>query len=155
MSKGLQFNISAKKEFDLSLIDDITPDNSYPIWAKKDCLGRVYYGVAHFYGADKEIKEDTDLSWMEWHGNEVFLSDEDKSQLFKRAVGVIKGWKNQLTECYPKERFVVIAYYNDGSDVVEGCDSVSSFTLRFWKIRDGQGPDENMDFDQPAIKWVN
>ena len=104
---------------------------------------------------DGAINEDTDLSWMEWEGNEVFLSDEDSQVLFERAVGIIKGWRDQLVKGFPEERFVVFASFDDGSDMAEECEKTPSFTLRFWKKRDGQGPDENTDYDQPVIKWNN
>jgi hypothetical protein len=44
------------------------------------------------------INEDTDLSWLEWDGNEVYISDNDKTVLFKKAIGIIKGWIYQLVE---------------------------------------------------------
>ena len=30
-----------------------------------------------------------------------------------------------------------------------------SFTLRFWKKREGSGLDENMEYNQPVIRWSN
>jgi len=38
---------------------------------------------------------------------------------------------------------------------MEENDRIPSFTLRFWKKRDGQDPDENTDYDQPVIRWSN
>jgi hypothetical protein len=82
-------NASALKIFDRSVIDDIVPDDSYPVWKKEDPFGRVYYGVGNFCGLDRKIREDTDLSWLEWDGNELHLSDKDKDLLFRKAVGII------------------------------------------------------------------
>ena len=148
-------NAGAQKAFDSRSIEGIVPDDSYPVWTKNDPFGRTYFGVGNFCGIDMAIKEDTDLSWMEWEGNEVFLSDEDSQVLFERAVGIIKGWRDQLVKDFQEERFVVFASFDDGSDMAEECEKTPSFTLRFWKKRDGQGPDENTDYDQPVIKWNN
>ena len=101
------------------------------------------------------INEDTDLSWLEWDGNEVYISDNDKTVLFQKAIGIIKGWIDQLVENYPDDRFVVFASFADGSSMVEECEREMSFTLRFWKKRDGQGHDENMECNQPIIRWSN
>ena len=84
----IYINELSKKEFDLALIDDITPDTSYPIWTKKDPFGRAYYGVGNFCGMDRRIKEDTDLSWLEWDGNEVHISNSNKMLLLKKAIGI-------------------------------------------------------------------
>lgn len=151
----IHLNPGAEREFDLALINDITPVDSFPIWKKEDPYGREYYGVANFCGLDRLIKVDTDLSWLEWDGNEIYLSGKDKDLLFKRAVGIIKSWRSQLTCSYPDEHFAILASYDDGSLLAEECEKESSFTLRFWKKRDGQGLDENTAFDQPVIIWSN
>jgi hypothetical protein len=62
---------------------------------------------------------------------------------FKRAI-----------KDYPEDRFTIFASFDDGSCMEEN-DRIPSFTLRFWKKRDGQGPDENTDYDQPVIRWSN
>ena len=67
----------------------------------------------------------------------------------------MKGWRDQLVEDYPDDRFVVFASFADGSSMVEECERVMSFTLRFWKKREGQGLDENMECNQPIIRWSN
>lgn len=64
-------NMSAQKKFDCSIIDSIPLIQKYPIWKKKDPFGREYYGVSNFWGMDANIKEDSDLSWLEWDGNEI------------------------------------------------------------------------------------
>ena len=104
---------------------------------------------------ERTIKGNTDLSWLEWDGNEVFVSGTDKVLLFKKAIGIMKGWIDQLTEEFPDDRFVVFASFDDGSAMVEECEISMSFTLRFWKKREGQGLDENTSFNQPVIMWCN
>ena len=151
----IQLNELAKKEFDPALINGIAPDTGYPVWTKKDPFGRTYFGTGNFCGMNGSINEDTDLSWLEWDGNEVYISDNDKTVLFKKAIGIIKGWIDQLVENYPNDRFVVFASFDDGSSMVEECEREMSFTLRFWKKRDGQGHDENMECNQPIIRWSN
>ena len=147
----IYINELSKKEFDLALIDDITPDTSYPIWTKNDPFGRAYYGVGNFCGMDRRIKGDTDLSWLEWDGNEVHISNSNKMLLLKKAIGIMKGWRDQFVENYPDDSFVVLASFDDGSAMVEECERNMSFTLRFWKKREGQGPDENVEYNQPVI----
>jgi len=39
--------------------------------------------------------------------------------------------------------------------LVEECERNMSFTLRFWKKREGSGLDENMEYNQPVIRWSN
>ena len=98
---------------------------------------------------------DTDLSWLEWDENEVYISNDDKMLLFKKAIGIMKGWRDQLVDDYPDDRFVVFASFDDGSSMVEECEREMSFTLRFWKKRDGQGLDDNTKYNQPVIRWSN
>ncbi len=150
----IKLNSSAKELFDTSLIDDIEPDLSYPVRMMKDPFGRVFFGVGNFCGTDM-IKEDTDLSWMEWDGNEVYLDGEDRQLLFEKAIAIMKGWKDLLIKGFPEDRFVIFASYDNGECMDEEDLAVPSFTLRLWKKRDGQGLDENADFDQPVIRWSN
>ena len=123
-------NAGAQKAFDSRSIEGIVPDDSYPVWTKNDPFGRTYFGVGNFCGTDMAIKEDTDLSWMEWEGNEVFLSDEDSQVLFERAVGIIKGWRDQLVKDFQEEKGVSYLFI-------------------------AHDPNENTDYDQPVIKWNN
>ena len=152
------FNEPAKNLFDCSSIDDISPDNEYNVWGKTDSYGRDYYGVANFWNVDNNIKEDCDLSWLEWDGNEVNIDNEiseNISFLFRKTVGIIKSWELQLKELCPEGQFVILASYDDGSDLIEESDPYFGFTLRFWKKREGSGFDENMEYNQPVIRWSN
>ena len=151
----IKLNEQSQKEFDPALINEIVPDTGYPIWTKKDPFGRTYFGTGNFCGMDRNINEDTDLSWLEWAGNEVYISNTDKILLFKKAIGIMKGWRDQLVENYPDDRFAVFASFDDGSAMAEECEREMSFTLRFWKKRDGLGLDENMEYNQPVIRWSN
>ena len=150
-------NESAKKEFDSSLIEEIPPLDAYPIWTKTDPYGRTYYGVSHFWGADANIEKGSDLSWLEWDGNEVHVDSSDPDNimvLFRKTVGIMKSWQAQLTKDFPNERFVVFATFDDGSALIEESDPYIGFTLRFWKIREGQGLPEDADSDQPLLKII-
>ena len=92
-----------------------------------------------------------------WNGMEMKYTFRIMIRRFfsKKAIGIIKGWIDQLVENYPDDRFVVFASFDDGSSMVEECEREMSFTLRFWKKRDGQGHDENMECNQPIIRWSN
>ena len=155
------FNELAKKLFDCTAIDDILPDNEYIVWQKTDLYGRDYYGVGNFWGIvrkDEDIEENCDLSWLEWDGNEVNIDNEicdDISSLFRKTVGIIKSWELQLKELCPEGQFAILASYDDGSDLIEESDTYFGFTLRFWKIREGQGPDIRIEEqNQPLIMLV-
>ncbi len=89
----IQLNELSKKEFDPALINEITPDTGYSIWTKKDPFGRAYFGVGNFCGMDRSINEDTDLSWLEWDGNEVNISNNDKMLLSMMAMPWSKNVK--------------------------------------------------------------
>ena len=145
------FNESAQKLFGELNTDGISPISGYDIERKKDQFGRVYYSVPR--GCFR-IKEDSDLSWDEWDGNEVYVSDGDLTVMFEKTVGIMKSWMTQMKEKFPDEHFVVFASYDDGSQMAPELKPVGSFTLRFWKIREGQGLDENADFDQPVIRMI-
>lgn len=145
------FNESAQKLFGELNTDGISPISGYDIERKKDQFGRVYYSVPR--GCFR-IKEDSDLSWDEWDGNEVYVSDGDLTVMFEKTVGIMKSWMTQMKEKFPDEHFVVFASYDDGSQMAPELKPVGSFTLRFWKIREGQGLDEKADFDQPVIRMI-
>ena len=150
-------NDSAKQLFDPSLIDEIPPVDEYPIWKKTDPYGRIYYGVSNFWGMDFNIEKDCDLLWLEWDGNEVHVdssNSDDILMLFRKTVGIMKSWYAQLIKNFPNEHFVIFASFDDGSELVEGSDPLIGFTLRFWKIREGQGFNENTDSDQPLLKII-
>lgn len=149
------FNKNAKTLFDESIVDEIRPIDRYPIWEKTDPYGRKYYGVANFCGVGGPASEDDDLSWLEWDGNEIFISDPDSKDvdaLFKETIGIMKSWHNQLQDRFPDEKFVILASFDDGSFMIEECEPMPSFTLRFWKVREGQGLEEDCDYEQPIIK---
>jgi len=149
------FNKLAKNLFDCSSIDDISPDNIYNVWKKTDSYGRDYYGVTNFWNVDNNLKEDCELSWLEWDGNEVNIDNEicdDISSLFRKTVGIIKSWELQLKELCPEGQFAILASYDDGRDLIEESDPYFGFTLRFWKIREGHGPDIRIEEqNQPVM----
>ena len=150
-------NDIAKQLFDSFLIDEIPPIDEYPIWKKTDPYGRTYYGVSNFCGEDSSIKKDCDLSWLEWDMNEVIVdssSSDDIRMVFRKAVGIMKSWHAQMITDFPEERFVIFASFDDGSELVGGSDPLIGFTLRFWKIREGQGFNENIDSDKPLLKII-
>ncbi len=156
------FNQLAQNIFDFSGTEDFPPIDEYPIRKKPDPFGRSYFGVCHFCDMDIHIEKDCDLSWLEWDGNEVYLSGNDKEALFRKAIGIFKSWQAQLQSQFPEDQFAMLASFDDGSLLFEPesesdhqSDLHQSFTLRFWKIREGQGPDERMDSDQPVITWVS
>ena len=152
------FNESASELFDTSVVDSILPVNEYPIWSKQDPFGRTYYGVSHFWSMDDNINESTDLSWLEWDENEINIDSTDNNDImsvFIKTIGIAKAWAEQMERDYATERFVIFASFDDGSDLIEDSEPYYGFTMRFWKIREGQGMDENINSEQPLIKWIS
>lgn len=150
-------NESATVIFGAIPTEDAPPDNVYPIWQKTDAFGRTYYGVSDFWSLEQSISEDADLSWLEWDGNEIRIDTprkENIAEIYLKAVGIIKSWRAQLKRNYPRERFVILASYDDGSELTEASDFSISFTIRFWKIREGFGPDEHLTSSQPTIMEI-
>lgn len=79
---------------------------------KMDPFGRDYYGVSNFWGMDANIKEGSDLSWLEWDGNEINIDSKVGNEirpLFWETVGIMKSWQAQLQDYYPNDRFVIYA----------------------------------------------
>ncbi len=150
-------NESAKRLFNSIPVDEIPPVDEYPVWKKTDPYGRTYYGVSGFWGMDGKIEPESDLSWLEWDGNEVDVDGtgpEDLPVLVRKTVGIMKSWEARLSADYPEDRFVILAVYDDGSELIEESDPYVGFHLRFWKIREGQGPDENDESEQPLLKMI-
>ena len=63
------FNKYAKEMFDHSMISDIPPVNTFPIWKKTDPYGRDYYGVSHFWSMDTYIEKT--VTYHGWNGMEM------------------------------------------------------------------------------------
>ena len=150
-------NESATVLFGAISTEEAPPDNEFPIWQKTDSFGRTYFGTSDFWYLDQSIPGDADLSWLEWDGNEILIDSPYKEnivEIYLKTVGIIKSWRVQLEQSYPNERFVILASFDDGSELTETSDFSISFTLRFWKIREGFGPDENLTSSQPIIKEI-
>lgn len=139
--------------------DNVTPDFSYPIKRKQDPCGREYWTVSHFWGLDKSISPEQDLSMLEWDGNELnFNAKNDKSisKILKKTIAVMKAWGICLEEDYPATVFYLFASYDNG-DQLESEPSVKSVTLRFWAERDGsktEGFSDVENWDQPAVSVI-
>ena len=156
------FNKYAKMIFNDSMVSEIPPVNKFPIWKKIDPYGRDYFGVSHFWNMDTHIEKSCDLSWLEWDGNEVLIKNNNHDNalgMFVETIGIMKAWQTQMQEQFPDDRFMILASFDNGQQLVEcNCDRSQSFTLRFWKIRNNQGLDEKIDIDsyeQPVIAWIS
>ena len=90
------------------------------------------------------------MGWDEVNiDNEI---SEDISFLFRKTVGIIKSRELQLQELCHGGQFAILASYDDGSALIEDSAPYFGFTLRFWKIREGQGPDINPEEqNQPVM----
>ena len=148
----MQYNNQAKEMFSKIDISGVKADDRYPIFERTDNSGRKYYGVSHFWGMDDNISADTELSWLEWDGNEVNVSFSDPNQLNEKyieSVGILKGWKEQLKK-YSDSKFSIIMSYDNGD--LQDEETEYSFTLRFWKERSETEVISSInDFAQPVI----
>lgn len=147
------YNKPAKELFGEIEIGNIKTDDKFIIWQKYDKFGRAYFGVSNFWNLDRNIEADTELSWLEWDGNEVQIDFTEPDLLeskYFEAVSILKSWKSQL-EKYSDSKFCIIMSYDNG-DLIDEEDREFSFTLRFWKEREGSVviPSIN-DFSQPVI----
>ena len=156
-------NITMKKllsKHKIRSIHRILPDDAYPIWKKCDAVGRPYWGVASFWGMDKQpIPSHQNLSQLEWDGNEIHLeatSPEDVTNILRKAVGIMRFWKEYLEARYPDTPFYLIATFNDGNVQILDADDTptQSVTLRFWAERGSNdiiALDDFKIWEQPAI----
>ena len=109
-------NESAETLFGTISTEEAPLNNEYPSWQKTDAFGRTYYGVSDFWNLDQSISEDADLSWLEWDGNEIRVDTPHKEnivRIYLKTIGIIKSWREQLERNYPRERFVILASYDD------------------------------------------
>ena len=145
-------------------VDDISADNAYPIWKKRDQAGRPYWGVSDFWHLDQNgVSASEDLSRLEWDGNEVHLDAYAEDQIpgiLIESIRIIKAWMQQLEHEEPDMLFLILASYDDGGELVnredfpDGCYAI---TFRFWAAR-GENTVVNLasfeDWEQPALLAV-
>ncbi len=142
-------------------VNDVPAQNTYPIWKKQDQAGRPYWGVSDFWNLDQNgVSASEDLSRLEWNGNEVRLDVYAEDQIpgiLIESIGIIKAWMLQLEHDEPDTQFLILACYDDGTELVnkedfpDGCYSI---TFRFWATR-GENTVVNLasfeDWEQPAL----
>ena len=145
-------------------VDDISADNAYPIWKKRDQAGRPYWGVSDFWNLDQNRPTSSeDLSQLEWDGNEVHLDAYAEDQIpgiLIESIGIIKAWMQQLEHEEPDMLLLILASYDDEGELVnredfpDGCYAI---TFRFWAAR-GENTVVNLasfeDWEQPALLAV-
>ena len=98
------------QEYGIDEPNAIPQNSTYPIWGKKDQIGRSYWGVSHFWNMDvsKNCISNQDLSRLEWDGNEVYFGAETKQEvrnILKNTIGILHFWKNELESKYPQATF--------------------------------------------------
>ena len=139
------------------MTEDAPSVDDYLIWRNTDAFGRTYFGVSGFWSLNQSIPENADLSWLEWDGNEIRVDTPHKEnikEIYLRTIGIMKSWRAQLERNYPNEQFIILASFDDGSELTDASDFSFSFTLRFWKVREGYGPDASMTSSQPIIMEI-
>ncbi|MGN1167865.1 MAG: hypothetical protein ACI4S2_15710 [Lachnospiraceae bacterium] len=107
--------------------------NDYMIEKRYTVYGEDYYCINQnfCFPYDKKNKlKGRDLSFYEWEGNEIFISDsKSKIELLGYSLGVVFCLKKQM-----KEEFLGIPY-----DIILTMDiqrKNSSVTIRFYKVRE-------------------
>ena len=135
-------------------------NSTYPIWGKKDQIGRSYWGVSHFWNMDvsKNCISNQDLSRLEWDGNEVHFGAETKQEVrnvLKNTIGILPFLEEWARIKIPTGHLLFASYDNGDMQIVdEGELPIKSITLRFWADRGNNSVINLSDFDnwdQPAI----
>lgn len=87
------------------------------------------------------VSGDRHLGWLEWDGNEIYLSVSSACKvpfLLRRAAGIMKYWKKQLGRDYPETQFVIFASYGDNLEYIEEDNEESYYVnMRFFAVREG------------------
>lgn len=159
----MKSNISMRsllKKHLIKSMDDIPLNHTYPIVEKTDPAGRVYWGVSTFFRFDNQpIHSNQDLSQLEWDGNEIYLraqTEEEVTDILRKAIGILSFWKSELETRYPDTSFYLFASYDNGDMLIldEGESPIKSVTLRFWADR-GDNSVINLSYfehwEQPAL----
>lgn len=53
----------------------------------------------------------------------------------------------------PSNETAILASFDDGNHMKED-EAYQTFTLRFWKTRAGQGPEEDTEYNEPVLKLI-
>lgn len=144
-------NSSMKKILEDVSIDAIKCQEPYTIWKKFNQNGQPYWGVGEFYGLDMAAK-DSDLTELEWNGNEVNVDDfDDILSGVVYGIGIILSWKTQLERDYTDTVFDILLSVDVGDE-----DVSPSVTLRFWAVREAKhyvcpSLSEIQKFSQPVL----
>lgn len=116
-------------------LDSVRSQTKYPIWQSSDLSGRPFWGVGSFCGLSATLpSSSSDLTALEWAGNEVFISLCDFSsvqELLLYALGIVKAWKNQMEAEFPPVPFDILLSVDPGDGQIP-----LSATPRFWAVRD-------------------
>ncbi len=117
--------------------DSVRPQNKYPIWQSSDLSGRPFWGTGSFCGLSAApAASGSDLTALEWSGNEIRLSLCDFSsvqELFLYALGIVKAWKNQMEAEFSPVPFDILLSVDPGDEQIP-----LSATPRFWAVRDNK-----------------
>lgn len=127
----------------------IAPYFSQRIWEKKTLDGNPFWGIGDFCGisVDGVIKYGRELTDLEWEGNELFFSHEERSCLEKEVVAAYLALKKQMEEEFSDWIFDLVVSIDEENHTGH---------IRFYNIRDGYhyiNPEqENLDgFQKEAL----
>ena len=151
MSRSMKELLDYHSIADLEKASHIPPRaRRYRIWKKYNAAdAQPYWGVLDFCGMSTDgVSADRHLGWLEWDGNEIYLSVSSADKvptLLKRAAGIMKYWKKQLERDYPEMPFIIFASFGDNLEYIEDDEEESYYVnMRFFALRDG---DRLLDFD--------
>ncbi len=123
------------------------------IHKRQNEAGAPYWCVSDFCGMDAAVPSaDTDLTELEWNGNEFMLDMSDSiPDLLNAGLLLLIRWKEQMEREFPETPFDIVLSVDEGEDGVP-----PSVTLRFYAVRDGvhyvEPTQESMDgFAQPIL----
>ncbi len=110
----------------------------YAITEYRDPQDRPYWLVGSMDGKESlPVSGTTNLSWLEWDHNEVYLSLRETGSvaaLLKHMLGILRFWEDEMKQNAPDVSFCMMASYDYGEpDEEDGVEP--SVTLRFWADR--------------------
>jgi len=110
----------------------------YAIAGYRDPQDRPYWLMGSLVGKESlPVSGTTNLSWLEWDHNEVYLSLQEAGSidaLLKCMLGILRFWETEMKRNAPDVSFCMMASYDYGEpDEEDGVEP--SVTLRFWADR--------------------
>lgn len=125
----------------LSQIDStisVCINTDYTITEYQESAGRSYWLVGNRNSTKHlAVTASTNLSWLEWDLNEVYLTTDETgtiNKLLEQMLAILRFWEQEMKRRFPDVSFYAMASFDCGEPEEED-GPASSVTLRFWADR--------------------